>query len=53
MQAMIMYEPNFAVKLSLAFGMFNNVLSSLGSARLMKYVEANMNAEVKCHPFLE
>lgn len=43
--AMISYDPNVSVKLSLGFGMFPNTLRSLGSERVMDIVIENQNAE--------
>lgn len=43
--AMISYDPNVSVKLSLGFGMFPNTLRSLGSDRIMNIVFENQNAE--------
>lgn len=43
--AMISYDPNVSVKLSLAFGMFPNTLRTLGSDRIMDIVMKNQNME--------
>lgn len=43
--AMISYDPNVSVKLSLGFGMFPNTLRSLGSDRIMDIVLANQRME--------
>lgn len=43
--AMISYDPNVSVKLSLGFGMFPNTLRSLGSERVMDIVIENQNDE--------
>ncbi|CAO1332743.1 unnamed protein product [Diamesa serratosioi] len=43
--SIISYDPNVSVKLSLAFGMFPNVIRSLGSDRLSDCVEENMRME--------
>lgn len=43
--AMVSYDPNVSVKLSLGFGMFPNTLRSLGSERVMDTVIENQNAE--------
>lgn len=43
--AMISYDPNVSVKLSLAFGMFPNTLRTLGSERIMDIVVENQNME--------
>lgn len=41
--AMIAYDPNVSVKLSLGYGMFPNTLRTLGSERIMDIVEENQN----------
>ncbi|CRL08031.1 CLUMA_CG020967, isoform A [Clunio marinus] len=43
--AMISYDPNVSVKLSLAFGMFPNTIRTLGSDRTLDIVNENLNAE--------
>lgn len=43
--AMISYDPNVSVKLSLGFGMFPNTLRSLGSERIMNIAIANQGME--------
>lgn len=40
------YDPSFGVKLTLTFGMFANVIRTLGGERLFKYVEASDNMEI-------
>lgn len=42
----IAYEPGFAVKMSLGYGMFPNVIRSLGTDRVVKYAEAAERAEI-------
>lgn len=52
--AMISYDPNVSVKLSLAFGMFPNTLRTLGSERIMDIVEENQNiGNVGCFALTE
>lgn len=45
-QSLSQYDPGFAVKYGLCFGMFPSVLRSLGTDRLMKYVDGNDKGEV-------
>lgn len=40
------YDSSYAVKLTLTFGMFANVIRTLGGDRLYKYVEASDNMEI-------
>lgn len=42
----IAYEPGFAVKMSLGYGMFPNVIRSLGTERVLKFAEAAERAEI-------
>lgn len=42
--AMISYDPNVSVKLSLGFGMFPNTLRTLGTDRIMDLVVENQNS---------
>lgn len=42
---LISFDPSFSIKTTLAFGMFPNVLRSLGSSRLYPVVEDNLNAK--------
>lgn len=52
--AMISYDPNVSVKLSLGFGMFPNTLRTLGSDRIMDIVEENQNmGNVGCFALTE
>lgn len=41
--AMVSYDPNVSVKLSLGYGMFPNTLRTLGSERIMDIVDENQN----------
>lgn len=43
---MMAYCPSFGIKVGLTFGMFGNVLRTLGNERLYKFVEANDNMEI-------
>ncbi|XP_055386336.1 peroxisomal acyl-coenzyme A oxidase 3 isoform X2 [Condylostylus longicornis] len=45
-QALYAYDPSMSVKYGLCFGMFPSVLVTLGSDRLIKYVEKNLKGEV-------
>ncbi|XP_055681517.1 peroxisomal acyl-coenzyme A oxidase 3 isoform X2 [Lutzomyia longipalpis] len=44
--SVIMYEPSVNVKYGLAFTMFANVIRTLGTERLQKFVDANEKGEI-------
>lgn len=45
-EVMTSYDPGMFVKFSLAYGMFTQVVRSLGTDRLEKYAEANLRGEI-------
>ncbi|XP_055712860.1 peroxisomal acyl-coenzyme A oxidase 3-like isoform X2 [Phlebotomus papatasi] len=44
--SVIMFDPSLNIKYALAFTMFANVIRSLGTERLQKFVEANERGEI-------
>lgn len=45
-QALLAYDPSFAIKYSICFGMFPSVLQSLGTDRLLKYIDDNVEGRI-------